>query len=120
MTIDIMSTLCEIIGIDTREATDGISLLVALSGDEQITDDHYVYRIRREEGPFNVLCNYAEKYKNHKMIQNPPFQLFEFFNIDDDPSEKQYGIEISPNRAKGLKNHLNSYQGSRAYSWQGD
>jgi arylsulfatase A-like enzyme len=94
MLADIFPTLCELTGIDIPHRIDGISILPLLKGEKQDTDNRLVFWVRREGGFYGGLAYYAARYKEYKIMQNTPWEPYQFFNLKEDPRE-QYPINDS-------------------------
>jgi arylsulfatase A-like enzyme len=98
--MDMLPTLCELTGVEVDDPVDGMSILPILRGEKQITDDRLVYFVRRE-GNLNYggLAYYAARLGPLKILQNTPWEPMQYFNIYNDPFEKQ------PIEKKGDKNY---------------
>ncbi|MEM8847713.1 MAG: sulfatase-like hydrolase/transferase [Bacteroidota bacterium] len=88
MLMDILPTLCEILEIKTPPSLDGISFLPTLMGKEQNTADRYSFWMRREGGKYHGLAYHAARYGPHKLVQNTPFEPFQYFDLSKDPWEQ--------------------------------
>jgi arylsulfatase A-like enzyme len=81
---DIMPTLCEIVGIDAPEDTDGISFLPALIGENQISHDHLYWEFPSYGGQQAVRMG---KWKGiRKNIFKGNMEL-ELYNLEEDIQE---------------------------------
>ena len=88
MLMDLYPTFCEIADVNLNHSIDGISIIPTLIGDPQITDDRYVFWVRREGGSrYGGQAYYAARYKNFKMLQNTPYEPIQYFNLEDDEYE---------------------------------
>jgi len=88
MLMDLYPTFCEVAGVDSPAALDGISLLPTFRGQEQVTDDRVLFWVRQEGNMrFGGHTYYAARYKNHKILQNTPWELYTFYDLSDDPME---------------------------------
>ncbi len=98
--MDMLPTLCELTGVEVDLPVDGMSIMPILRGEKQITDDRLVYFVRRE-GNLNYggLAYYAARLGNLKILQNTPWEPMQYFDIYNDPFEKQ------PLDKKGDKNY---------------
>jgi len=92
-TMDIFPTICDLIGIDPGKQVDGMSILPALEGKEQVTDNRYFWYMIREMGPAGHRMQTAIRKGDYKLVHNYAFEPYEFFNIKDDPAE-QHPITI--------------------------
>ena len=69
---------------------------LSLNGKKQDTADRYVFWLRNEGGPnFCGKTQSAVRYRNHKFLQNMPFEQAQLFDLDSDP------LEASPLELKG-------------------
>ena len=98
--MDMLPTLCELAEVKIDHPVDGMSIMPILRGEKQITDDRLVYFVRRE-GNLNYggLAYYAARLGNLKILQNTPWEPMQYFDIYNDPFEKQ------PLDKKGDKNY---------------
>lgn len=89
MLMDIFPTVCEVAGVSVSHPVDGISILPLLEGKEQQTDERMVFWVRRE-GDFRYggKAYYAARYKEHKLLQNTPWEPLQFFHISQDKTEQ--------------------------------
>ena len=87
MLSDLMPTILDMLRIRAAGPMDGISVLPALLGKEQRTDDRFLYWMRREGGSFAGQTQVAVRYNNMKLLQNNPFGPLEMFDIASDPKE---------------------------------
>jgi arylsulfatase A-like enzyme len=90
---------------------DGISILPTLLGKPQITDDRYLFWVRREGWQrYGGRAYYAARYNGYKILQNTPFESLELFNIEKDEYEKTSlnidGSEIFKTLEKELQQHI--------------
>lgn len=85
--MDILPTVCEIVGAKKPKNTDGISLLPTLLGKQQITNDRYIFWVRRGGGLNGGQTYYAARFGKFKILQNNPYEPFQYFNISDDEYE---------------------------------
>ena len=119
MLMDILPTLCDLLDISTDNEMDGISVLPALEGKEQATDDRYVFWVRNEGGDrFCGKTQCAARYKTYKFVQNMPFEQAQMFNLEDDPDESEpleLKGDICRNICKALTGH---YQQAGAVPFQ--
>lgn len=88
--MDMLPTLCELTGVKIDHPIDGMSILPLLSGEKQVTDNRIVYFVRREGNlHYGGLAYYAARFKQFKILQNTPWEPMQYFNINNDPYEKQ-------------------------------
>lgn len=96
MLSDFMPTLCDYIGIKLEHEIDGISVLPCWKGEEQDTEDRYIFWVRNENGKdFCGKSQSAIRYKSYKLLQNRPTKPMEFYNIAVD------SLETSPLKLDG-------------------
>ncbi len=89
MLSDLFPTICEVAGASFQHPIDGISIWPTIKGERQITDDRNVFWVRREGGfLFGGQSCYAARYKNHKILQNTPFEPLQYFDMAADPKEQ--------------------------------
>jgi arylsulfatase A-like enzyme len=88
--MDMLPTLCELTKVKIDHPVEGISILPILQGKKQITDDRFVYFVRRE-GSLNYggLAYYAARFRQLKILQNTPWESIQYFDISNDPYEKR-------------------------------
>jgi len=110
ITMDLYPTLCEIAGINVSHEIDGMSLWPVLNGDEQQTvTDRTLFWVRREGWAYNGLAYYAARIGNMKLVQNTPFEEFLFFDVGNDPTEKdsiQGNSDINKRLRFQLQEHI--------------
>lgn len=120
LTMDIYPTLVEIAGGKIPDDIDGISILPALLGQKQVTDDRVVYFVRREGGIYGGLAYYAARRGRYKLLQNSPYEPLQIFDIWSDPYEK---TPLSTNSAifQELKFSLSQHiRRSGSVPWQSE
>lgn len=116
--MDLFPTLCEIGEATVPEKIDGISVLPILQGENQTTDNRTVFFMRREGFRYNGLAYYAVRKGDHKLVQNTPYEPFQFFNIAEDIAEQNpLPEDCDPCRQmkKELEHHINK---SGAIPWK--
>jgi arylsulfatase A-like enzyme len=87
--MDLFPTFCEMAGADIQHPINGMSILPTLEGEKQDTDNRSVFWVRREGGQqYGGQVYYAARHGNYKLLQNTPFETFQYFNIKDDPYEQ--------------------------------
>ncbi len=118
--MDLFPTICEITGVKTENKIDGISILPSLKGKEQITDNRQVFFMRREGGfKYGGLSYYSARYKDYKIVQNTPWEPMQFFNLREDPYEKQPLEKTKQMAYENLFNQLTRHiQLSGSIPWQ--
>lgn len=86
--MDIMPTVCDMIGHPVSHEIDGMSILPTLRGEEQNTDDRFIFWLRNEGGrQFCGKSQSAVLYNGYKLLQNLPMEPLQMFNLTDDPQE---------------------------------
>ncbi len=89
MLFDFFPTLCEIAGSDINYKIDGISLCPLLKGEKQITNNRTTFWMRREGGlKYGGQIYYAARKGDIKLVQNSPWESYQFFNIQSDSTEQ--------------------------------
>lgn len=119
ITMDVFPTLCDIAGIRVH-SVDGISLLPLLTGEKQETDHRTLFFVRREGNlKYGGMAYYAARTGDHKILQNTPWEPMQFFNLKDDPYEKEplktAGNKVYEELFRQLMRHI---QLSGAIPWQ--
>lgn len=96
MLMDFLPTFCDMVGVPVEHEIDGISVLEALNGKPQDTENRYVFWLRNEGGPnFCGKTQSAVRYNSYKLLQNTPFEAHQMFNLGDD------SLETTPLELKG-------------------
>jgi arylsulfatase A-like enzyme len=116
--MDLFPTLCEIGGATVPEKMDGVSIWSLLQGRQQVTDDRTVFFMRREGFKYNGLAYYAVRKGDYKLVQNTPYEPFQFFNIAEDMGEHNPlpdDCEPCKQMKKELERHINR---SGAIPWK--
>ncbi len=88
MLMDLFPTFCKVAEVNQSTDTDGISILPTLLGQRQITDDRVVFWMRREGHRYGGQAYYAARYKEFKILQNTPYEPIQYFQMVEDPYEK--------------------------------
>jgi len=118
--MDLFTTFCDVAGVDLDHEVDGVSILPSLLGKEQVTDDRFVYWVRREGGDrYGGQAYYAARYGDFKILQNTPYDPIEFYNVAQDEYETT-ALEISDNAVyDSLRVHLKEHiRASGGIPWQ--
>ena len=92
MLMDIFPTLCDYLGIRTRHEMDGISVLKAINGKRQNTENRYIYWMRYEGGKgfdFGREPQTAVRYKGWKLLRNKPIEEQQMFHLSEDLKEER-------------------------------
>jgi hypothetical protein len=69
-------------------------------------------------GKYGGKAYYAARYGDKKLMQNTPFVPVQFFNTEDDPSEKQELKKEGDDFTKLWKNLQDHIRKSGAVPWQ--
>lgn len=87
MSMDLLPTICEVVGARIPHSIDGVSLWPTLAGEQQKIDrDHFFHR--REGGNrYQGLTINAVRRGDWKLLQNSPFEPLELYNLATDPME---------------------------------
>ena len=86
--MDFFPTLCDLLDIEVSHRIDGMSVLDAIDGKEQDTENRFVFWVRNEGGAgFCGKSQSAARYGNHKLVQNMPFEAMQMFDLAADPKE---------------------------------
>ncbi len=80
---DVLPTFAELVGAKPPRRIDGISILPALLGKKQTTDDRYLYW-EFFEGGFKQ----AVRWRNFKAVRHGIDQPLELYDLDNDTAEK--------------------------------
>ncbi len=117
--MDLFPTFAEIAGAELRDSIDGSSFLPVLKGEEHNDPERTVYWVRREGGAYGGQAYYAARRGDHKILQNTPYEPFQFYNIGNDPYEKS-PLPVSDSEIyKSLRTELRKHiQQSGSIPWQ--
>ena len=89
MLMDLYPTFCEVAGAELTHQIDGISILPTLLGNQQTTNDRFLFWVRREGGKYGGQAYYAARYGDYKILQNTPYEPIQYFNLKNDEYEKE-------------------------------
>ena len=117
MMSDIFPTLCDFINIPVKHSIDGISILPLLKGEQQVTDERFLFWVRREHADLGGKTQNAVRFKNFKLLQNRPFESLQLFDLASDSCETfpQKKSEIYTILYRAMIEH---YRESGAVPWQ--
>ena len=118
MMSDLFPTLCELTGVQIEHPIDGISVWPLLQGEQQETDERFVFWIRREHGDFGGKTQSAVLYKGYKLLQNRPFDPLLYFNLTNDPYERTPLPQDKTFYPKLYKAMIEHYRLSGTVPWQ--
>ena len=93
--MDIFPTICDLLEIKPGVEFDGISILPALEGKKQATDDRYFWYLIREMGPTGNKLQTAVRKGPYKLLQNMASEPYELYDLSKDPAEKN-PLKMSP------------------------
>lgn len=118
--MDLYPTFSKIAGLDLNHKVNGVDVSSTMLGKPQNTDNRYVFWVRREGGQkYNGQSYYAARYGPYKMLQNTPFEPYQYFNLLDDPLEENpldaENIKEFQQLRKELQAHI---QESGGIPWQ--
>lgn len=117
--MDLFPTLSDVAGAEPGALIDGISLLPAMMGKEQITDDRYIFWVRREGWHYGGQAYYAARYKDYKILQNSAYEPLQFFNLGKDEYEKAPLPTDDSEVYRQLRNELQKHiKRAGAVPWQ--
>jgi len=86
--MDLFPTFAEVAGAELSTSIDGLSFLPELMGEVRPPSDRTVFWVRREGHVFGGQAYYAARSGDFKILQNTPYEGFQFFNVGEDPYEK--------------------------------
>jgi len=86
--MDLFPTFTELAGAKHTDTVDGVSFLPLLQGEESYESERTVYWVRREGGTYGGQAYYAARRGDYKILQNTPYEPFQFFNLGEDPYEE--------------------------------
>lgn len=89
--IDLFPTLTDMLGIEPSAPTDGISVLDALNGKPQDTEDRFLYWLRYEGGKAfdnGQTPQTAVRYNEHILLRNRPKEREQLFDLHADPLQQ--------------------------------
>ena len=115
MLMDFFPTICDLAGVKPKHQIDGISISNILKGEELITDERYLFWMRREGG----FEYFAARYKNHKLVQNSAFEPIQYFDIENDEGEiSDLSSQKEPEHRDLRAKLLEHIQKAGAVPWQ--
>jgi len=95
--MDLFPTFTELAGAELNTNIDGESILPELLGKQRPPSDRIVFWVRREGGNYGGQAYYAARKGDYKILQNTPFEPFQFFNLGTDPYETN-ALDIRENQ----------------------
>jgi len=119
MLMDLLPTFTDIAAKEKPKRVDGVSLLTTLLKPEIVTKERTLFWVRKEGWGHNGLSYYAVRSGDFKLVQNTPYQPFQFFNLKDDPHEKspleQQSAKVFSKMREELTQHIRA---SGQIPWQ--
>lgn len=85
--MDLFPTFQEVAGSEIDQSIDGESFLSELLGKQAPQEERYLFWVRREGGHYGGQSYYAARKGDYKILQNTPYEAFQFFNVGIDPLE---------------------------------
>lgn len=117
--MDLLPTFCDLAGVKVPEEVDGSSLSPILFEKDQLIPERYLFWVRREGGHYGGQAYYAARLGDYKILQNTPYEAFQFFNVGTDPYEttplETSDSEVYAKLRKQLQEHI---QSSGKIPWQ--
>ena len=105
--MDLLPTICELVGTPVPAAIDGQSLVPWLKNPAAPQAEREIYFVRREGGmQYGGLTIEALRQGDWKLVHNLPTQKFELFNLAADPREQQDLALKNPAKFRSLMNAL--------------
>lgn len=86
--MDLFPTFAEVAGAEQSTSIDGESFLSELKGEVRLPSDRTVFWVRREGHVFGGQAYYAARQGDYKILQNTPYEPFQFFKVGEDPYEQ--------------------------------
>jgi arylsulfatase A-like enzyme len=120
MLMDLYPTFLDMAGAEIAEDIDGESFLTELLGAPSPPEDRFLFWVRREGGHYGGQAYYAARKGDYKILQNTPYEPFQFFHLGNDPYERE-ALESSGNQyynelRAALLDHIRE---SGRIPWQG-
>lgn len=107
VTMDLLPTLCEIVGCKAPQDMDGQSLVPRLQDAQKEPVEREIYFVRREGGPrYCGLTIEALRQGEWKLVHNLPTQEFELFNLKQDPLEQENLATKNPAKLRTMMTAL--------------
>lgn len=117
--MDLFPTFLELAGAEIEYPIDGLSFLPELLGEQRPASRRTVFWVRREGHRFGGRAYYAARNGGYKILQNNPWEPMLFFDVLNDPYEKQpltsEDSEIYKSLDADLRRHI---QEAGSIPWQ--
>lgn len=89
MLMDLFPTFLNLAGAQMTGDIDGKSFLPELLGVHRPPEDRCLFWVRREGGAYGGQAYYAARKGDYKILQNTPYEPFQFFHLGKDPYETE-------------------------------
>lgn len=122
LTMDLLPTFCDVIGVEPPAGIDGVSCWGAVQGRPDSTEGREYYFVRREgRAGFNVGGKTVEAllHRGWKLVNNNPFAPMELFHLQVDPYETIDVRGPEPEKFDDLSDRVRRHiQRGGAVPWQ--
>jgi len=98
---DVLPTLAELLGVKPPDNIDGISVLPAILGKKQRTDDRFLYWEFYENG-----FQQAARWRSYKAVRTSPGKALELYDVSKDISEQHNIAAENPDIIAGIEVYL--------------
>lgn len=120
---DLLPTFIELASSDKQAIAEldveGLSLLPVLTNPTTALPERTIFWMRREGWGTGGLVHYAARRGDYKLVQNTPFEPYQYFNLADDPYEKNPLAEDSHPVLTKLKEQVSQHiRKSGGIPWQ--
>jgi len=115
MLMDIFPTLCDYLDIKTTNRMDGMSVLDAIDGRDQETENRWIYWLRYEGGKAfdnGRTPQTCVRYNGYKLMRNKPIEDQLMFHLSEDSMEtEELGLEGRTYKRlnKAMDRHYKTY-----------
>ncbi len=117
--MDLFPTFTELAGASINGPIDGKSFLPELMGEDRPPLDRTVFWVRREGHRYGGQAYYAARQGDYKILQNSPYEAFQFFRVGKDPYEKEALDTESSEIYKSLRSAMQEHiQETGRIPWQ--
>ena len=120
LSMDLLPTLCEIVGLKAGPEVDGISLLEVITEVKKDLPARDIFFHRREGGNrYGGMITNAMIRGEWKLVRNTPFSPIELYNLKTDPEEKNDLTNTNKKKFNELSAALRKHiQRGGAVPWQ--